>query len=58
MIWAWPNCTSRAFAGRFIGAEHRRVGLLELQRQALAHDAGCVDGIDERFNVGVDQISS
>jgi hypothetical protein len=29
-----------------------------LQRQTLAHDAGCVDGIDKRFNVGVDQISS
>ena len=45
-------------ASPLVGLEVGREGLLELQRNALAHHADRVDGVDERIHVGVKQIAA
>ncbi len=43
--------------GARVTPEHLRVGALELQRDALAHDAHGVDGVDEGVHVGLEEIA-
>ena len=52
-----PGCTSSACAGGFIRLEVRRESVLELKRDAAAHDADAIDRIDERFRVRLEDVA-
>lgn len=43
--------------GLLVCREHRRVGALELQGNAFAHDAGRVDGVDQGVDVRGEQVA-
>mgnify|MGYP006919622312 CR=1 FL=1 len=40
-------------AGVFIGAKHLWIGLFELQRKAIAHEAHRVDGVHQCIDGGI-----
>ena len=46
-----------AFAGGRVGLEVGRIGALELQRDSTAHHTDAIDGVDQRFCVGVEYVS-
>ena len=53
-----PEDDLLALAGLLIGLEVAREGILELQRDALAHDPDRVDGVHQHIHIGVEQIAA